>query len=398
MIDDFLFTDCRCEECQAARGSEGWPQYHMRIMREVSARDILGVARAVRPGVRIIIKYPQWYDDFHNRGYDVLGETALYPAIWVGTETRDPDNARWGRKAQYEAYYIMRWLGGIGGTKTGGGWFDPYGTSPVTYVEQARQTVLAGAREMLLFCHDSLIKEENAACPEALLPEFPGLRELARRLRGRAPLGIAAPKPPHSQPSKGEDYFFDYVGMVGIPLVPCTEISPQVQAALITSHSAGHPATVAWLRAAEDRPVIITPAAENALPAGALGEGKRPVARLSWNKDPREVMDLPREELDRIRERVLAPLGIRLSAPGRVALYLFDDLAALENFNDSAVEVLLDAGVRPAEEKDTIVLPPSRTGEVRRERRGDAVAFGIPPRTLIAFRLMKKVAPGPGRL
>ena len=83
------------------------------------------------------------------------GRTIRYREI---TETRDPDSARWGRKAQYEAYYIMRWLGGIGGDKTGGGWFDPYGTSPATYVEQARQTVLAGAREMLLFCHASLVE------------------------------------------------------------------------------------------------------------------------------------------------------------------------------------------------------------------------------------------------
>lgn len=43
--------------------------------------------------------------------------------IWVGTETRDYDNKRWGRKVQYEAYYIMRWLGEIGGSKTGGGRF-----------------------------------------------------------------------------------------------------------------------------------------------------------------------------------------------------------------------------------------------------------------------------------
>ena len=41
----------------------------------------------------------------------------------------------------------MRWLGGIGGSKCGGGWYDPYGTTEHTYIEQARQTVLAGAKE-----------------------------------------------------------------------------------------------------------------------------------------------------------------------------------------------------------------------------------------------------------
>lgn len=51
----------------------------------------------------------------------------------------------------------MRWLGGLGRDKCGGGWFDPYGTRPPTYIEQARQTVLAGACESVLLT-DGLIK------------------------------------------------------------------------------------------------------------------------------------------------------------------------------------------------------------------------------------------------
>ena len=38
-------------------------------------------------------------------------------------------------------------LGGIGAEKCGGGWYDPSGTTEKTYVEQARQTILGGARE-----------------------------------------------------------------------------------------------------------------------------------------------------------------------------------------------------------------------------------------------------------
>ena len=44
--------------------------------------------------------YPQWYDNFHNRGYEVVQETQDYGKIWIGTETRDTDNQRWGRKAR----------------------------------------------------------------------------------------------------------------------------------------------------------------------------------------------------------------------------------------------------------------------------------------------------------
>jgi hypothetical protein len=398
MIDDFLCTDCQCEECQRARGEESWPEYRMRLLREVGARDILAAARAARPGVRAIIKYPQWYDGFHDRGYDVAGETALYPAIWVGTETRDPDSVKWGRKSQYEAYFIQRWLGAIGGAKTGGGWFDPYGTSPVTYVEQARQTVLAAAPEMLLFCHASLVEPQHAPCTEALIPELDGLRELARWVRGRAPLGVAAAKPPSSQPAKGEEYLFDHVGMLGVPLVPCVAIPADAPAALITSHSARAEPTGAWLRAAPGRPVLATSAAETLLLAGALED--RPAARLAWQADPREVMDQPREALDGMREKLLAPLGVRLSAPGRVALYVFGPaadgaasdggIAVLESFRDEPVEVFLELAGRRAHDERRIVLPPTRRPEVRRERRGDGDLWTIPPRTLAAFELERR--------
>ena len=170
MIDDFWFTDCECPECKAARAArvvtiggarypvagDTWEDYRCELMVQLSRHYILEAARKVNPKVKIIIKYPQWYDQFHERGYDVARETADFDRIWVGTETRDYTNKQWGGTVQFEGFFIMRWLGGLGGAKCGGGWFDPYGTSPATYLEQARQTVLAGARESMLFCYGSL--------------------------------------------------------------------------------------------------------------------------------------------------------------------------------------------------------------------------------------------------
>ncbi len=102
MIDDFLFTDCQCNECDQARGQKSWADYRCELMIRAGRDRILAPARAVNAGVKIIIKYPQWYDNFHNRGYEVLRQTADYERIWVGTETRDFDNERWGGKVQYE--------------------------------------------------------------------------------------------------------------------------------------------------------------------------------------------------------------------------------------------------------------------------------------------------------
>ncbi len=139
MIDDFWFTDCTCPACDAARRArkvtigdhiysvvgDTWEDYRCELMVRLSRDYLLAAAQRVNPRVKLIIKYPQWYDRFHERGYEVVRETADFDKIWVGTETRDYNDPRWGGTVQYEAYFIMRWLGGLGGTKCGGGWFDP---------------------------------------------------------------------------------------------------------------------------------------------------------------------------------------------------------------------------------------------------------------------------------
>ncbi|MBN1818425.1 MAG: hypothetical protein JW828_13775, partial [Sedimentisphaerales bacterium] len=156
MIDDFLFTDCECDACKEAKGQQSWAEYRCDLMVQCSRQRILAASRKVNPKVKNIIKYPQWYDNFHQRGYEVVRQTQDFEYTWVGTETRDYDDPRWGGKVQYEAYFIMRWLGEIGGDKCGGGWFDWLGTTEKTYLEQANQTILADAKEMMLFCYGGL--------------------------------------------------------------------------------------------------------------------------------------------------------------------------------------------------------------------------------------------------
>jgi len=143
MIDDFWFTDCTCSNCDAARrtqlatvgpkaypvSGDTWSDYRRELMLRLSQDRVLAAAKRVNPKARLIIKYPQWYDDFQERGYDVARETAAFDRIWVGTESRDYTDSRWGGTAQYESYFIMRWLGGIGGEKCGGGWYDWLGTT-----------------------------------------------------------------------------------------------------------------------------------------------------------------------------------------------------------------------------------------------------------------------------
>ena len=238
MIDDFFFTDCECSECSAAKGSMSWPQYREKLMLEVSRDRVLGPAREANPSVKVILKYPQWYDNFHNRGYVVDKETDLYDRIWVGTELRDPSSDEWGHKQQYEGFFICRWLTEIGGAKTGGGWFDPYGTNPTFYLDQAYVSVLAGAPEILLFHYGSLVSPQYQAQADTFAGHRAELESLAKLVGDFR--GIPAYKPPSSDPGD-ESYMFDQVGMLAIPLIPTARFPKGARAALFTEHALDDP-------------------------------------------------------------------------------------------------------------------------------------------------------------
>ncbi|MGD0126514.1 MAG: hypothetical protein ABSF46_14220 [Terriglobia bacterium] len=234
MIDDFFFTDCECSECAAAKGSMRWPQYREKLMLEMARERVLGPAKQVNPNVKVILKYPQWYDNFQERGYIVDKETELFDRIWVGTELRDPSSDEWGHKQQYTGYFIYRWFRDIGAEKTGGGWFDPFGTNAVTYLDQALITVLAGAPEAFLFHYGSLASSQYKEQVEALAAhraEYEALSKLVGNWTG-----IPAYKPVSSEPGD-EPYLFDQIGMLAIPLAPTAHFPEKARAALFTLHS-----------------------------------------------------------------------------------------------------------------------------------------------------------------
>ncbi len=364
MIDDFLFTTCECDECQAARDEKSWSEYRCELMNEVSRDYILEPARAVNPGVKVIIKYPQWYDSFHLRGYEVLGETESYDIIWVGTESRDNDfvnNTPGLNTPQYESYFIMRWLGEIGGEKTGGGWFDALGTTPKTYLEQARQTVLADAKEMMLFSYGGLNRESNTygqrhgtgiADIEALKVELPGLFELAKLVRNKPIKGIHTVKPANSQPhlpdtteavsrNRADAFIYDYIGMIGIPLVPSEKIDTNAEAAFFSIQALKDPEFKGKLSGmlADHKQVLVTDGLASQLENIETFEN---LTVLNVNADPKNILQFNRETLNPIRNKLLAPFGMTFDAPAMVALYLIgEDLIVIENFSDQEVAVTL---------------------------------------------------------
>jgi len=312
----------------------------------------------------------------------VVRQTADYDRIWVGTETRDYDDPQWGGKVQYEAYFIMRWLGEIGGAKCGGGWFDPYGTHEDTYVEQARQTVLADAKEMLLFCYGSLLGNTGPANVARLRTEIPHLFELASLVRGQPLRGIAAPKPPNSKP-RGEAYVYDFVGMLGLPLVPTATIRDDAKAAFLPIQAMKDRQLWPKLRRLLDSgaPVLVT---DGLAERFTTSQSYDNLLTLKVGGDPKSLLQLSREDLAPIRDKMLAPFGIRFDAPNKVALYLIGDrCVVIENFNDQPIDATLQFD-KPIDAKAAVVLPVDADVNFSCDA-GKIVFTTIDPRTLVAL-------------
>jgi hypothetical protein len=357
MIDDFWFTDCACADCDRARrarqvslgeqtysvSGDTWEDYRCELMVRLSRDHALSAAKRINPRCRLIIKYPQWYDRFHERGYEVVRQTADFDRIWVGTETRDYHDQRWGGTVQYEAYFIMRWLGGLGGEKCGGGWYDWLGTTERTYVEQARQTVLAGARESMLFCYGGLQRDTGPQNVAALRLHVPELFQVAREVSRREPLGLAAYKPPNSPPER-EARVFDFVGMLGLPLAPCHEFPTNAAAAFFSVHALKDGELIPKLKQfiAAGKPVLLTDGLVTRLGASAQFQAPN-VQTLSVQGDPKSLLTLDTAALDRMRATLLEPFRVSFKAPPQVALYLFRDGSwVVENFRDGSAQVELN--------------------------------------------------------
>lgn len=400
MIDDFFCTDCECSECAAAKGKLCWDQYHEKLMLEVSRDRVLGPAHAVNPRVKVIIKFPQWYDRFQERGYVPDKQAAMFDRIWVGTELRDPASDKWGNKQQYEGYFIYRWLKEIGGAKTGGGWFDPFGTTPTLYLDQPLTTILAGAPEVMLFHYGALTSPEYSAQAEALPARRPQYEKLATLVSGFG--GIPAYKPVSSDPGD-EAYVLDEIGMLAIPEAPTARFPAGARAAIFTTQAEGDeslvPELAGFLAAGGTAfisqplahrlnadPRLLTPEPLNLgenqyLKTLQVGGGKVVVFSDALphlthvdgqDRVPQLTPEL-RTALEELRREVAEFTATTLDAPPRVAVFPLGGRVAVVNYTELPVDCHLEGmagmahrltqldaldGARLSSAGGTIHLPP----------------------------------------
>jgi hypothetical protein len=238
ILDDFYFANTKSPSDIAAKGQQSWTAFRLKTMDEVSSDLVVGAAKAVNPNIRMIVKFPNWYEHFAANGYDLEQEPKIFSGMYAGTETRDPVQTDQNLQ-QYESYNIVRYFENVDPGKMGGGWVDTYDIRYIDrYSEQLWLTVFAKAKEMTLFNYIDLLK---AASPgdrpwsgqttdvqwKAITDRAKGQPTFAT-VAGDAldqvkpfidklgkPIGIASYRP---YQAVGEDFLHNFFGMIGIPI------------------------------------------------------------------------------------------------------------------------------------------------------------------------------------
>ena len=238
IVDDFLCTGDVSDESRAAKGDRAWGEYRLALLTELADSIFVEPAKEVNPAITMIVKYPQWYDRFHLFGYDTRTFPEIFDQVWVGTETRGRNTQRFGFVQPYEGFVNYRWLAGIAGHKIGGAWFDHGDCAEHDFLDQAYTSVLAGAPELVFFNFANVM----AGHPdhEKVIDQSSRLGELAAFVRQHPVMGVPAYKPPNSDPA-GDMYIMDFLGMLGIPIIPVHEFPHDAPAIFLPAQAAADP-------------------------------------------------------------------------------------------------------------------------------------------------------------
>jgi hypothetical protein len=180
---------------------------------ESVSRDIVKAAKEVNPKIKMIIKYPNWYESYQETGDNPEKQKDIFDGIYTGTETRNPKYDQ-QHLQRYMSYSIIRYLENVSPDRNGGGWIDSYGLSDDIsgWLEQAEFTLIAKAKEMMLFNFFDMV--DSAFLPP-LTPRFKRLNSIIKQC-GK-PKGIRLYEPHNAD---GEDQVVNYLGMIGVPFEP----------------------------------------------------------------------------------------------------------------------------------------------------------------------------------
>ena len=268
ILDDFFFANTKKPSDIAAKGNQSWTDFRLKTMDEVSRDLVVGPAKTVNPKLKIVIKFPNWYEHFQGNGYDLAEQPKIFDGIYTGTETRDPVETDQNLQ-QYESYAIMRYFDEIAPGRNGGGWVDTFDIRYIDrYSEQLWLTVFGKAREMTLFNYGLLLGEAPPGeRPWKASPTNVSWDKISARAKGNplfasvagdaldqlkpfvgklgTPIGLASYRPPYAV---GEDFLHNFLGMIGIPIELHSTFPANAEVILLTQGAASDPNLVSEIK------------------------------------------------------------------------------------------------------------------------------------------------------
>ena len=317
ILDDFFFTSCKCDLCIKAKGEMSWTDFRLKLMTEAARDLIINPAKAINPKVKVIIKYPNWYEHFQGLGFNLETEPAMFDGIYAGTETRDPvimDQ----HLQQYESYLIIRYFDNIAPGRNGGGWVDPGASLYMDrYAEQFWLTLFAKAPEITMFDYrqiqlpvrpelrgswqgnqtsfdfDAMMKPIQSSDGKSILPiitaRAAGITfEQVDKFLGLLgnPVGVKSYRPFHAI---GEDFLQNFLGMIGIPMDISPSFPTEGKMILLTESAKFDPLLVQKIRTRlqSGKDVMITTGLLRAL----QGKGIEDIVELTYTDRKALVTD-----------------------------------------------------------------------------------------------------------
>jgi hypothetical protein len=310
IIDDFFFTSSKAESDIQAKGDKTWTRFRLDLMAEVS-RDLVGAGKKVNPRLKLVIKYPNWYEHFQYTGYNLEDEPRIFDGVYTGAETRDPVHGN-QHLQQYLGYGLYRYLENIKPGHNGGGWVDTGGwRDKERYGEQIWLALFAKAPELTLFDFRQLLAPMPGSPgfggqAAQTIPAYAGsVFEQVDGFLGKLgkPIGVKSYKPFHSS---GEDFLHDYIGMLGIPMEMVPEFPTDAPTVFLTESAKFDPAIVGKIKKhlADGKKVVITSGLLKAL----QGKGIEDIAELECTGQKASVREFPgRGGATRIDTDILIP-------------------------------------------------------------------------------------------
>jgi hypothetical protein len=317
--DDFFFVTTKYDSDIAAKGGQSWTDFRLKLMDDAAENLIIKPARAINPKMKLVIKFPNWYEHFQGLGYDLDNEPRLFDGIYTGTETRDPETTDQNLQ-QYESYEIFRYFENIKPGGNGGGWVDTFGVREVDrYAEQLWDTMFAKAPEIMLFHwglltgpivpgsrtnwqnmhtsfdYDQMLRKYKPNAPAG--QEEPSMARVAGYALEQVdgflgklgkPIGIQSYKPFQSS---GEDFLHNYLGNIGIPIDLHPDFPTNADLVLLTESAKFDPAIVAKIKnqLLAGKSVVITSGLFHALEGKGIEEivearcpGRKIMAHQYW--------------------------------------------------------------------------------------------------------------------